>query len=196
MGLQIEDGTGKGYSVKINAENALKTEAIVHELQHNISRTTAQVYQAIGDTTNISAGVNTLLHIANDSPTLHFVVSYIRLQAPELDGTSTINFETYFQIGTGTSYEGAGDLVSPVNMNFSSGNSATAIAYKNKPTVSGLFTEFDRWYPGGGGSMETFNKAGSIIMGRGDTLEIRLVTDQLSGTAYSRLTFFFMDLTT
>lgn len=196
MGLQLEDGTGKGYSVKVNADNAMSAEAVIHELQHHISRSSAQVYQVIGETSNISAGVNTVLHISNNSPDLHIVISYMRIQAPELDGTSVINFQTYFQFGTGTEYESSGNVVTPVNMNFSSGNIANLSAYKNKPVVSGLFTEFDRWYPGDGKSMMTFNKAGSVIIGRGDTLEIRLVTDQLSGTAYCRVTLFFMDLST
>jgi hypothetical protein len=192
MGLNIEDGTGKGYLVKVNSDNEISAESVVHELQHHISRNKAEVYQVIGGSSNITAGVNTLLHITNNSSNLHIVVSYIRLQVPELDGTSVINFETYFQLGTGTEYLSNGTEAGIVNMNFSSGNVADLSAYKNKPSLLGSFTEFDRWYPDT--SMMTFNKSGSIIMSRGDSLEVRLVTDQLSGVAYCRITLFFMNL--
>lgn len=194
MGFNIDDGTGKGYSVKVNSDNEMSVEAVVHQLQHSISRNTAQVYQVIGEVTNVSSGINTLLHITNDSPNLHIVISYIRLQAPALDGTAVVDFNTCFQIGHGTEYVSNGIVASPVNMNLSSGNIANLSAYKNEPVISGAFTEFDRWYPDSLNTMMVFNKNGSLILGRGDTLEIRLITNQLSGFVYCRVTLFFMDL--
>ena len=65
MGLQIEDGTGKGYQVQVTSENQMITQAETHELQHHISRHKGQVYQIIGEVSNLWNGTNTLLHIRN-----------------------------------------------------------------------------------------------------------------------------------
>ncbi len=43
--------------------------------------------------------------------------------------------------------------------------------------------------------MQVFNKHGSLILGLGDSLEWRLVTDQSSGLAYARITIMMLDRT-
>jgi hypothetical protein len=194
MGLNIEDGTGRGYQVKVNAENQLETVSVNHELQHHISKDEAQVYQIVGFLSDVWNGTNTVLHIQNTSTTLHGVVSYMRLQCPGTSGSSWLpDSGTYFQIGTGTSYGSGGTTVSPVNMNFQSGNIAPATVYKDNPAVTGTFVEFDRWYPND--SMMTFNKHGSLILGLNDTMEIRFITDRPEHpTVYCRVTMMFIQL--
>jgi hypothetical protein len=179
MGLQLEDGTGKGYQAKITNENQLKTVAEIHELQHHISATAGQVYQVVGELIGVNTGASTVLHLKNSSTTRIGVVSYMRFQTPTPSGNGDWlpDGGTYFQIGSGTTYSTGGTSVTPFNMNLTSGNVADLVAYKDSPTVTGTFTEFDRWYPDGGG-MQTYNKHGSLILGLDDTIEVRFTTDR------------------
>lgn len=194
MGFIIE-GPKRGTSVNVTKDGDLATRAIVHELQHHHSREEGQVYQLIGDDVTIASGTNTLLHIRNDSSTHAVVISYIRMQAVDLaGGTTPPSINTYFQLGFGTTYTSGGTAVTAVNVNRTSGNTANITAYDNTPTVGGTFVEADRWYPSGDGDEQVYNKHGSIILGKNDTLEIRLVTDNTSGTGYCRITFTMLEL--
>jgi hypothetical protein len=194
MAFLVEDGTGRGYKAAVTDENQLATVAEIHELQHHISRTQGEVYQIIGLETAITASTQTVLHIKNTSSTLKMVVSYIRMQiAGESGGTALTDAATYFQMGFGRTYVSGGALVTPVNMNVTSANSAPCTAYNDSPVMAGTFTEIDRWYPNGD-AMQVFNKHGSLILGLNDTMEIRLVTDHTAGHAYARVTAMFIDL--
>lgn len=190
MGIQIEDGTGDGHSVKITSEHQMKVQSESHELQHHVSFEDGQVFQAIGEVSDIADGLNTVLHIRNDSTSLKAIVSFIRLQLPGISGLGSTLLPddgTYFQLGRDTVRSSGGVGVAPVNMNFASGNTPALTAYKDNLVVSGAFQELDRWYPGH--SMMTFNKQGSLILGLNDTLEVRLTTDQPALTvAYCRVT--------
>jgi hypothetical protein len=191
MGLQIEDGTGQGFRTGVTAENQLLTQAETHELQHHISMNEGQVYQAIGTHTLASGGTKTILHIRNNDPARFMVVSYMRIQFPGGDGT--IDAATYFDCGFNETYTSGGTEVTPVNMNASSGNVASVVAFQDNPTVGGSFAEFDRWYPDK--TMQTFNKHGSLILGFDDTVSWRLITDQTTGLAYCRVTLMMLDRT-
>jgi len=191
MGFMIEDGTGNGFRTGVTSENQLLTQAENHELQHHISITQGQVYQAIGTHTLSTSGTKTVLHINNDDASRYLVVSYMRVQ---FTGGGTIDENTYFQCGFDTVYNSGGGIITPVNMNAISGNVATVTAYNDNPTVTGSLSEFDRWY--GDKNMEVFNKHGSIIMGLNDTIEWRLVTDQTAGVAYARVTMMMLDRST
>ena len=190
-GLQVEDGTGRGFRAGVTSENQLRTEAEIHELQHHISLNEGQVYQAIGVHTVGSAGKKVILHIRNNDPSRFMVISYMRIQYPGGDGT--IDAATYFDCGLDTTYTSGGTEVTPVNMNASSGNVASVVAYDDNPTVGGSFAEFDRLYPDK--TMEFFNKHGSLILGFDDTMSWRLTTDQTSGLVYARVTLMMLDRT-
>jgi hypothetical protein len=193
MGLQIQDGAGNSYNVKVTKELQLTTQAETHELQHHISRHEKRVYQVVGRVTGVSAGVNTILHIRNTSSTLHAVVSYMRIQAMSLTGGISVPASaSYFQIGKNTIYSSGGVEVTPSNMNFTSGNIPDLKVYKESPTLTGTFTEFDAWY--NNDSMMVFNKHGSLIMGRNDSMEIRFVTDHTNGLVYARVTLMMLDM--
>ena len=189
MAVKIEDNSGNSYGLKVTEEGQALVRAESQELQHHISFNNGQVYQVIGGTDDVVSGTNTLLHIKNDSTNLKAIVTFIRLQVPPIaDASPTLpGVGTYFQIGRDTSRVSGGAGVEPVQMNFSMGNVADLTVFKDQVTVSGTFTEFDRWYPDH--SMHVFNKQGSLIMGLNDTLEIRLVSDQAALTAaYCRVT--------
>lgn len=189
MGFVVEDGTGKGYRVKVTEENQLKTVGELHELQHHTSVVHGQVYQVIGDYTVVGAGTFPILHVQNTSATRDAVVSYMRLQYPGGDGT--IDAATYFSINFNQTYSSGGTEVTAVNMNRNSGNVAELTCYDNNPTLAGTATEFDRWYCDK--DMMTFNKHGSLVLGTNDAMSIKLTTDQVAGLAYCRITIMLRD---
>jgi hypothetical protein len=189
MGFQIEDGVGTGSRARVNEENQMLVEAEVHELQHHISISHGQVYQVLGTHTLSTSGSHTILHVTNNDSERFIVISYMRVQFPGGDGT--VDADTYFQCGFNTVYSSSGVESTPVNMNGTSGNIALVSAYADNPEVTGNLDVFDVWYPDK--SQEVFEKNGSIIMGLGDTIEWRLVTDQSSGLAYARISMMMLN---
>ena len=194
MAFRIEDGKGRGYISEVNKDLQLQVESKNDHIQHFTSIKKGQAYQVIGDDTTVTNATQTILHLTNDSSTHYMVVTYIRCSAMDLAGGTAIpNASTRFELGFGRSYSSGGTEVTPVNMNKTSGNVAEATAYDNSPTLSGTFVEADRFYPSSDGEEQTYNKEGSIILGKNDTFEIRLVTDHTSGTAYARVTFIMVE---
>jgi hypothetical protein len=189
MTLIITDGEGNGYSAGVTNENQLKTLAVTHSIQHHNSRVEGHAYQVIGDTT-LNNNTHTVLHMINNSSVLNVVVTYLRISAVDLTGgTALPSALTFFQTGFGRTVASGGSLVLPVNMNQASGKTAPVITTSNDPVMVGTFTEVDRWYVEGAGIENTYYKDGSIILGVGESMEIRCTTDHTAGIAYSRLSF-------
>ena len=192
MGLQIEDGEGKGVSAGVTNGKQLKVQSENRELQHYNSLEYGRAYQVIGDV-EITGGTQTVMHMTNDSQD-KLAISFVRLQAVDFNGgTAPPNSGTYYQFGFDTSYVSNGDSVTPVNMNRASNNTADVTAYDNAPTITGDFTEADRWFPTESEDMIVFNKQGSIILGQNNSFEIRITSNASSGLAYSRTTFFYVE---
>lgn len=190
MTFIITDGEGSGHTAGITKENQLKTLAVTHSIQHHNSRTEGNSYQVIGDFAAINNATHTLLHVVNLSSTLDMVVTYLRLNVVDLTGgTALPSSSTFFQIGFDTTVSAGGSIVTPVNMNQSSGKSAPVTATDNNPAMAGTFTEVDRWYPESPGVENTYYKDGSIVMGVGESIEIRVTSDHTTGVGYCRLSF-------
>ena len=195
MGLQILDGAGTGQLAHVTGEGQIRVVSEGHSLQHHVSRGFGLSFQVIGSSTHTGGSGSdtyTVLHIQNTSSNLWLVVTYIRVQAI-LAVTGDEN--DYFSLGFGTEYSLGGSDATPANMNRQSGNAAAATCKQSLDddpiTVTGTFTEFDRWYTDGI-SMTTFNKEGSLILGQNNTLESRITTIQ-DGTFYTRVTFMYID---
>ena len=192
MGIQIEDGTGTGLTVAVNGKNEMRVRSTNHPLQHAISEDDGQAYQVVGDFASINNSTHTVLHIKNTSTTKNLYITYMRLQTIDLaGGTAPPDSGTYWQIGTGRTVSSGGTAVTPVNVNFSSGNTADATCTDDNPTMAGTFTEIDRWYPEGEADWITYNKEAAVVLGKDDTLEIRITSTATSGEAYARISFFF-----
>jgi hypothetical protein len=192
MGFQIEDGTGSGRKCSVNNKNEINVKSTSAPLQHVISERDGQAYQVIGDFASINNSTHTVLHVKNTSTSKKMVITYIRMQTVDLaGGTALPSANTYWQIGTGRAVSSGGTAVTPVNMNFASANVADATATDNNPTMSGTFTEIDRYYVQSEGDQITFNKEGAIVLGTGDSIEIRIVSDHTGGTGYARLSFIY-----
>jgi hypothetical protein len=190
MSLLIGDGEGSGFSAGVTDENQLKTLSVIHSIQHHNSVTDGNAYQVIGDFAAINNSTHTILQLVNDSSVRFTVITYLRISAVGLTGGTALPSATnYFQIGFGRTITAGGTAVIPVNMNQSSGNTASVTATDNNPTMTGTFIEADRWYIEANGIENTYYKDGSIVIGVGETMEVRVVSDHTAGTAYARLSF-------
>lgn len=192
MGFQIEDGRGSGRTAAVNEQNQLTVHAVMEAAQ-KYSTETGRAYQIIGDFAALNNSTHTILNIVNTSSTQRAFISYIRCQ---IIGAAGGNFTaaTRFEIGTGRTVASGGSTVTAVNMSFGSGLLAEMTSTDNNPTMTGTFTEIDRWYPKENGEMQTFRKEGSIMLSKNNSLEIRCVTDHTSGTAYARVSFYYEDI--
>lgn len=195
MGFQILDGTGSGYSVKVDSNNEMLVKSNSSSLQHIVSLRDGESYQVVGDFASVNNSTHTVLHLKNTSSTKYVVITYIRAQTVDLaGGTAAPNAGLYWQLGTGTTVSSGGTAVIPVNVNFTSGNVANATCTDNNPTMAGTFTEIDRYYIQSESDTVTYNKEGSIVLGKDDTLELRVTADSTSGTAYARVSFYYEDI--
>lgn len=194
-GITIKNPSN-GQQAFVTSDGQLLTQAESLSLQHFISRYRGQAYQTQFFDTGIGNGTNNVGFIQNDSTTLSLVATFIRLQAMDLSGgTAVPSSDTYWQLGFGETYSSGGSSTASVNMNRGSGNVSSTTSYDTNPTLSGTFTEFDRLYVQNEGQ-ESFNKEGSLILGPNDSMSLKLVTDNTSGTGYARLTYMMMDLST
>jgi len=192
MAVEIKnhsDGTIAG----VTREFQLKTRTESHELNHHVSWTEENTYQAIFTDTGIVNGGNTVMWIKNTSATKKLVVSFIRVS--DMSTITTYVAGNYFSIGVNQLITlDTGDAVTPVNMNIASGKVAEATVKGDLMhgwTDSGAFAEVDRVYTVAGKS-ETWNKQGSLILGLNDTLSIKFVSTG-TGSATARVTFMMME---
>ncbi|MCK5018287.1 MAG: hypothetical protein KAS32_14615 [Candidatus Peribacteraceae bacterium] len=185
----IKDGTGTGKNAQVTEKNQLSVKSESESIQHSQSFNEEQAYQVRGNTNLASAAV-TVLHIENTSSTRSIVVTYIRHQVIAASGgTEFPNVSNYLAIGFGTTYDSGGSVCTPINMNNGSGHTAEVISYCGAPTVTGTFTEFDRWYTKADGDMNTYNKEGSVIIQPNQTFEVRYIGDHSSGIISTRVSF-------
>lgn len=189
MPIQIQnnkDATVAG----VTSEHQLKVQAESHSMQHHISWVNEEVYQAISTDTGITAKTQTLLHIKNTSSTKNLVISFVRMQCVTNTASKPVVGE-YFQLGLGEIVASGGTETTPVNMNTLSGKVAEATCTGIDPTMSGTFTEIDKYYDTSN-EEHIHNKQGSIILGLNDTFSVRFVSAG-TGEAVARATFMMIN---
>ncbi len=191
MVIQIGDGSGKGNIATVNTRGQLNTVTLARTPQFGVSLTDGRTYQVQGDFGSVNNTTHTILSLVNDSPTKVVVVTYIRMQYLDFGGGSTPpSANVYWSLGFGRTRSSGGTAVTPVNMNQTSGNLATVTAYDNNPTMTGTFTEIDRHYVKEEGEEFVYRKEGSVILGNGNSIELRITADNTSGVAQGRISFF------
>lgn len=191
--MRIDDGQGKGFQAGVDKTNRLKTIAVAVSQQHHASIDHGKAFQISGSYTVTGAGTFNLLHLVNTSDTDLIVGTYIRPQVAGLAG-GTFGTATYFTQNFGGEYSSGGTAVSAVNMNQTSGNVPSITAYGNNPTLTGTLTEFDRWHPEQGTDELVYRKEGTLILGTNDAITFRLVTNNTSGIARVRFSFFASEI--
>ncbi len=191
--MSIIRDAATGVSAKINTEGQMRVTAESESREHYSSRVHGQTYQAQG-TATLASGTTTVLHLKNTSTTRKMVVSFVRLQIiDQAGGTALPAASNYWELGFDEAVASGGTEVAPVNLNRSSGNTAEVTATYGAPTMSGTFLQSDVHYAKGDGDANGYDMAGGWILGQNDTVSIRYVGDQTSGTAYGRFTFTMTD---
>jgi len=187
MGLQIEDGHGSGYSLKVSGVGQAHTVSESHEMQHHISRYNQMVYRVHSIDPGITAKTQTILHLRNNDTAHNLVVSSIHMQAITSTASKPVVGE-YFSLGFDSTVASGGTEATPVNLNRLSGLVASVTVTGVDPTMSGTFLEVDRTYHSANGTEYTFEEHSSIILGLNNTLEIQF-TSTGTGEAECCLTF-------
>lgn len=178
-----------GTKAAVTVNNQLTVQSENLSLQHYVSFYDENVYQVIGTTTPNGTAA-TILHLENNDSENTLVISYMRLGIVDAaNGIAFPSSNSYFTLGFDTTYSSGGTTATPANMNAQSGKTANVVAYGGSPVVTGTFAEFDRRYIKADGDEYSYNKEGSLLLGLGNTLELRLQSDHTAGTAYARVTF-------
>jgi hypothetical protein len=189
MAEQIKDGTGTGRLARVDADNNLWTRSIGESIQHRISKIDELAFQVEG-IANLAVGTVYALVVTNTSSDKILTVTYIRPQFVGIAGGSALpSTANLFEIGFGVSRSAGGTAATPVNVHAGSGIEAEAEAWEGAPTVTGIFTPIDTWYPKEDGDRNTYRKEGAVIVDPGRSISFRFTGDQTSGILYTRLSF-------
>jgi hypothetical protein len=187
---KITDGKGSGRAAEVNIHNRLETDATSHSAQSRASIQDEQSYQ-ISTTHTITNSDVPMLYLQNDSSTHHLVITYIRVMSI---GAAASNVGAYFTILLGDSYTSGGTALTAINVNENSGNIADSTAYDgtNSLTVSGG-SEIDRNWTAN--TMQSYDKEGSVVLGKNDSITINHLGSTVAGTAYARISYYFIEKT-
>lgn len=188
------------------APQHVDADGLAHALSVDISEQRFQsevrgsAFQVWGTTADAAAAENPLLFLQNDDNNgLLLVVTYIRLLAVNLGTAGAFGTGTYFTVGFDQSRTSDGTAVVPVNMNRSSGKTATVTAYSSgdlagagtavvlSPAANAAVS--DRHYPSANLVELAYQKEGSIVLTEGKSITLSLVTDFTAGYAYGRISF-------
>lgn len=161
----IEDGTGKGYKVKVNEYNKFEVDSITHSEISWRSEENGQSYIVATDGfISLTSGESAILYIKYTGEK-HLHIANLRTC-----GTGVQKWRMYKNSTNGTIISGA-SAATVVNMNFTSSNILSLVAYKGadgNTQTGGSST--DNWINNGGHSLEDFD--GSVILGKNDSLVI------------------------
>jgi len=187
--MRIDDGKGRGYQAAVDPTNRLKTVAVSFPVQQHASFDEGKANQLLGTVTIAGAATYNLLHLKNNSDTDDMIFTFMRPSVQSLAGGS-IGEATYLEFVFGGEYASGGVVTTPINMNRTSGVVSNITAYTGNPTLTGTLTPFDYWHPEATTDNFVFNKNGTLVLGKNDTLTVRLVTDHTTGQARVRLSYY------
>jgi len=167
MGLQIEGGTGNGYSAGVNAIGQLTVETTTITKEHEVNHNEGQAYSLPVSVTPTAAG-DCFLYLRNNSDS-ELIVSEIALTAAT---TETISIK----LGDGGIPIG-GNTTTPVNRNAGSGNQADVTAQSGVDItgLSGGSVVFG-WTVEGGVSTQRVVPASGFILPKNKVLTAYVAT--------------------
>jgi len=173
----IQDGTGRGFTMAVNAANEGVVKAISATIEHLISSRDSQAYYAnttdTADTLTLATG-NTynMLYLENLSGTKDLVIEKITLSVDTANVVAIL--KRNMTLGTA----GANNVHTPRNSNFSSGNIANTLCHNWDETGTAGVTGLT-----GGSTMTTHILPagefidpvdGFIILQQGNSLTVQL----------------------
>lgn len=186
MSTILKDGTGEGYTARIDNKNRMRVKATVASLQHVISEDEEEAFQVSADLA-IAASEKNLLLIKNTHETKNMVITFIRVQAA---GAAAADENAYFNVKIGGDYSSGGTALTPANMFVGSAISASGLFYDGSGSAivtSGTFTQMDRTYK----TDDSYSKNGSLILPKNSSLLISHKGSTAAGQAYCRVSFYY-----
>ena len=180
MGLNIEDGIGKGYQAKVNDENMLATYSIIDSKEAHTNIVHGASYNMLFSQTP-SAAADCFLYIKNEDD--HTMI---------LEGiAANVATDEYIEVvlnDVGTPV--GGTSVTPTNLNAGVNNVADG-TFQTGPDITGLSggnTAFRIFYEGGAAT-KYFNFDQDIIVPKNRILTLYCVTGSILIEGF--LSFFF-----
>lgn len=189
--MHIEDGTGTGSMVEVDAEHMLSTHAVAGCECLHASLVHGDTYQVEGEAIEAAATV-AVLFIRNDDPDRMLCVETVEAEAVDLGASAAIG--VYMDVVFDLTYTSDGVAVTPVNHNRASPNVALATCYDTIPTLAGVAAQLERWYPEGADPRPVeWDLHGSAILGLNDSLTVRLTSTGTAGTGKAVVKFYYLE---
>jgi len=172
MGIEIQDGTGKGYKVAVSEDGELQVTAINESEEHRAAVHGEAYYANTTDTANTltqTATGGAMLYLRNNSSTKLLVVEKVLTSSNVAGGT--VLWEINKTLGTIADH----NTHVPVNSNASSGRVADALCYSWAETNDGLGgltggTKIKTFITGAGFTVHPID--GAIILGKNDSITV------------------------
>lgn len=180
MALQIEDGRGTGQKVAVSPTgNRLDVSARSNPRIYYVSRDDSNAYSAYSEDASAAAG-DFILYLKNTSTSLNLYIDDIIF-----DAANDSKFKLHKVTGTAS-----GTDIVPTNLNFRSGNTATA-EVKGSGAVTGLTSSStllsERIL---GNTSSEFKTSDTIRLGLNDAIAIEYDTGT-TGAADASVIFYF-----
>ncbi len=167
MGIQIEDGLGRGFLAQVDSEGHFVVDALTLSDMAHTSEEHGQSFTWSSGTYD-PAAADTILLVKNTSTTLPLFIKGISLSA-DVDTRVIIHIPTTEVTPTGTAITGT-------NLNSTSNNAASATAIRDETNNSqgNIVWSGEIQAAGDPYFVETF---GAIIIGQNDSIGIDFVAD-------------------
>lgn len=184
----IDDGKGSGVKAKVTKDNRLAVTSISKSAQAHVSSSDKEAYQVLAEQAIGTSDVP-VLFLENDHNSKILVVTFMRVESV---GAAASNTAAYFSIYLGKVYASGGADLIPVNVNQSSGNLAQAICKDGSSSLTLTNGDLiDKNYTSN--SMQAYNKDGSIVLNKGDSISIWHKGSTVAGQASVRISFYYID---
>jgi hypothetical protein len=168
--MLIEDGRGRGFAVAVTDSNQLATFAVMHTLFEHLNEQ-GQVFSVPFSVT--PSGANQCFFYLKNTSTYSMTVKRIKLIVPSTGDRIQVKVK---DVGTPV----GGTVITPTNLNTSSGNiaSATALYGVNITGLTGGSMIDDITLPAAG-KTEVFEFESGILIGPGTTMTLYAVAGSL-----------------
>jgi hypothetical protein len=129
----IEDGTGKGYKAKVDANNKLHTLSVAESEMGFISREKGKAYQAHFKHQLSLATTYEPIGLIEYTGEHSLVIEAVTCSKEDAALVQS-NGQAFFEVSLGTTRSSGGTVVTPFALNSSSNNELSATVYSGIPT--------------------------------------------------------------
>jgi hypothetical protein len=171
--MQIEDGTGRGFKVKVSKENFMEVHAITQSVESHVNHVHGNSYHCVFNQSP-TAGDDCFFYMVNNSDDNHVIIEGVYIG---MKNATAADAEIYFKLGAkGT--RGGVTVLTPVNCNTGSGMAAVGTFEKGADLEGGGTltggSEIERYVIAGVNDLVSthFNFEQDIILVKNETLTI------------------------